>query len=162
MIFLAGRDCYTQRTLLRDVHDRLTNQPGCEEVRYRPSRRRPRYVITDVDPTTFLSDSYDAATARLEIRFWYPAGVDHEYYRINWVEPDRNLMLGFHQDADHPDLGPCHIQLNHEDRPVDRHSETFLDAHPLAVLDDRLQQFPPALDAIHWKNGAPSLPTRPV
>jgi hypothetical protein len=26
-------------------------------------------------------------------------------------------MLGFHQDADHPDLGPCHIQLNHEDTP---------------------------------------------
>jgi len=109
MIFLAGRDRYTQRTLLRDVHDRLTNQPGCEDVRYRPSRRRPRYVIADVDPTTFLSDSYNAATARLEIRFWYPAGVDHEYYRINWVEPDRHLMLGFHQDADHPDLGPCHI-----------------------------------------------------
>jgi len=87
MIFLAGRDRYTQRTLLRDVHDRLTNQAGCEDVRYRPSRRRPRYVIADVDPTTFLSDSYGAETARLEFRFWYPAGVDHEYYRINWVEP---------------------------------------------------------------------------
>jgi hypothetical protein len=68
MIFLAGRDRYTQRTLLRDVHDRLTNQPGCEEVRYRPSRRRPRYVIADVDPATFLSDSYDTATARLPDR----------------------------------------------------------------------------------------------
>jgi len=103
MIFLAGRDRYTQRTLLHDVHDRLTRQAGCEDVRYRPSRRRPRYVIADVDPTTFLSDSYNAETARLEIRFWYPAGVDHEYYRINWVEPERNLMLGFHQDADHPE-----------------------------------------------------------
>lgn len=162
MIFLAGRDRYTQRTLLRDVHDRLTRQAGCEDVRYRPSRRRPRYVITDVDPTTLLSDSYDAETARLEIRFWYPAGVDHEYYHINWVEPDRNLMLGFHQDADHLDLGPCHIQLNYDEKAVDRHSAMFLDAHPLAVLDHRLQQFSAAVEATRWENGTPSLPTWPV
>jgi len=148
MIFLAGRDRYTQRTLLRDVHDRLTNQAGCEDVRYRPSRRRPRYVIADVDPTAFLSNSYDAATARLEIRFWYPAGVDYEYYRLNWVEPERQLTLGFHQDADHPELGSCHLQLDYEDRPIDRHSATFLDAHPLAVLDHRLQQLPAALEAV--------------
>jgi hypothetical protein len=162
MIFLAGRDRYTQRTLLRGIHDRLTRQAGCENVRYRPSRRRPRYVIGDVDPTTFLSNSYDAETARLEIRFWYPAGVDHEYYRINWVEPEQNLMLGFHQDADHPDLGSCHIQLNYKDTPVDRHRTTFLDAHPLAVLDNRLQQFTTAVEAIQWENGTPSLPTWPM
>jgi hypothetical protein len=84
----------------------------------------------------------------LEIRFWYPAGVDHEYYRINWLEPDRNLMLGFHQDADHSELGRCHIQLTHKDTTVDRYGATFLDAHPLAVLDDRLQQFPAAIEAI--------------
>ena len=150
---------YTQRTLHRDVHDRLTNQAGCEDVRYRPSRRRPRYVVVDVDPATFLGDSYDAATVRLEIRFWYPAGVDHEYYRINWVEPDRNLMLGFHQDADHPDLGPCHIQLDHEETPVNRHSASFLDAHPLAVLDDRPRQLPAAVETIGWENETPSLST---
>ena len=68
-------------------------------------------------------------------------------------------MLGFHQDADHPDLGPCHIQLTHEDTPVDRHSATFFDAHPLAVLDDRLQEFPTAIEGIRWENGIPSLPT---
>ena len=161
MIFLAGRDRYTQRTLLRDVHDRLTRQAGCGDVRYRPSRRRPRYVITNVNIAAFLGNSYDAETARLEIRFWYPAGVDHEYYRINWVEPDRNLMIGFHQDADHPDLGPCHIQLNHQDTPVDRYGVAFLDAHPLAVLDDRLQQFTTAVETIRWENGTPSLPTWP-
>ena len=162
MILLAGRDRYTQRTLLEDVHDRLTSQAGCEAVRYRPARRRPRYIIADVDPTAFLGGSYDAETARLEIRFWYPAGVDHEYCRINWVEPDRNLMLGFHQDADHSELGRCHIQLTHKDTTVDRYGATVLDAHPLAVLDDRLQQFPAAIEAIRWKDGAPSLSTWPV
>ena len=160
MIFLAGRDRYTQRTLLRDIHDRLTNQAGCENVRYHPSRRRPRYVIAELDTAVFLGDSYEAENARLEVRFWYPAGVEYEYYRINWIEPDRNLMLGFHQDADHQDLGPCHIQLNYEDTPVDRHDTTFLDAHPLSVLDNRLQQLPTALESIRWQDGQPSLPTR--
>ena len=162
MIFLASRDRYTQRTLLRDVHDRLTRQAGCEDVRYRPSRRRPRYVIADVDPTTFLGNSSDVEAARLEIRFWYPAGVNHEYYRINWIEPDRNVMIGFHQDADHPDLGLCHIQLNYEHTPVDRHGVAFLETHPLAVLDTRLQQFTTVVAAICWENGVPSLPTWPV
>src|SRR6056297_3337938 len=132
MIFLAGRDRYTQRTLLRDVHDRLTMQAGCEDVRSHPSRRRPRYVVAAIDPTTFLGDAYDAESARLEVRFWYPAGVNHEYYRINWIEPERNLMLGFHQDGDHQNLGPCHIQLNFEETPIDRYKATFRDVHPLS------------------------------
>ena len=71
-------------------------------------------------------------------------------------------MLGFHQDADHQDLGPCHIQLNYEDTPVDRHDATFLDAHPLSVLDNRLQQLPTGVAAIHREDGNPSLPTWPV
>jgi len=162
MIFVAGRDRYMQRTLLRDVHDRLAKQAGCEDVRYRPSRRRPRYVIADIELTTFPGESYDGESARLDVRFWYPAGVNHEYYRINWIEPERNLMLGFHQDADHQDLGPCHIQLNYEETPVDRYAATFLDLHPLSVLDDRLQKLPTALAAIRWEDGEPSLPTWPV
>lgn len=156
-MFLAGRDRYTQRTLLREVHDRLSNQAGCADVRYRPSRSRPRYVIADVDPTPFLGNPYTVESARLELRFWYPAGVEHEYYRINWVEPTRNLMLGFHQDGDHADLGPCHIQLNYEDTPVNRYEAAFIDAHPLAVLEERLQQLPSALESIRWTDGQPLL-----
>lgn len=116
-------------------------------------------MIADVGLATLLCDTYDAETARLEIHFWYPAGVDREYYRINWVAPGRNLMLGFHQDADHPDPGRCHIQLNQEEVAVDRHGTAFLYTHPLAVFDDRLQQFPAALGTIHWENGTPSLLT---
>ncbi|MFA9518636.1 hypothetical protein ACERIT_15725 [Halopenitus sp. H-Gu1] len=162
MIFLAGRDRYTQRTLLRDIHDRLTNQAGCENVRYRPSRRRPRYVIADIDTALFVGGSSDAERARLELRFWYPAGVEYVYYRFNWIEPERNLMFGFHQDSDHQDFGPCHVQVNYEETPVDRYEATFLDMHPLSVLDDRLQQLPTALAAIRWEDGKPSLPTWPV
>lgn len=162
MIFLANRDRYTQRTLLRETHNRLSKQAGCEDIQYRPSGRRPRYVIADIDTAVFLGESYEVENARLELRFWYPVGVDHEYYRINWIEPTRNLMIGFHQDADHPDLGPCHIQLNFEEAAVDRHEAAFLDAHPLTVLDNRLQQLPTALESIHWQDSQPSLPDWPM
>ena len=106
--------------------------------------------------------SYDADRARLEIRFSYPAVIDHEYYRINWVEPERNFMLGFYQDADHPDVDPCHTQLNHEDTPIDRHGATFLEAHPPSMLDKRLQQLPLAVDSIQWGGRTLSLPLWPV
>lgn len=158
MLFLANRDRYTQRTLHREIHTRLTKRDGCENVRYRPSRRRPRYVLADVDPSIFFGETHEISQARLEIRFWYPTGVEYEYYRLNWVEPERNLMLGFHQDGDHGNLGPCHIQLDYEDEPIDRHEAEFLDAHPLAVLDERLRQLPTALDSVSWEGAQPSLP----
>lgn len=158
MVFLAGRDRYTQRSLHRDVHARLDKQAGCEKVRYRPSRRRPQFVIADVDPVTFLRQNYPVDRARLELRFWYSVSVGHEYYRINWVEPTRNLMVGFHQDADHPDLGPCHVQLDYDGATINRHETAFLDAHPLSVLDERLRRLPTVLDALVWRNGQPSLP----
>jgi len=71
-------------------------------------------------------------------------------------------MHGVHQDDDRPDLGPCHLQRNYEDAPVDRYGVGFLDAHPLAVLDDRLQEFPKAVEAIRGENGTPSRPAWPV
>lgn len=161
MIFLADRTRYTQRTLLREIHNRLQKQPGCENVRYRPSSRRPRYVLADIEPAVFLGESYDGDTTRLEIRFWYPQGVGYEYYQINWIEPSRELMLGFHRDGDHPDLGRCHIQLDHTESTVNRHGATFYNRHPIAVLEERLQQLPAALAAIQWQNGHPSLPKWP-
>jgi hypothetical protein len=157
MIFLAGRDRHTQRTLLRSIHDRLSKHPGVKQVRYRPSRRRPRYVVADIDPPVFLGDSCEAETARLELRFWYPEGVEYEYYRLNWVEPDRELMVGFHQDGDHSDLGPCHLQVDHEGEALERHAATFHDEHPLAVLEHRLREFPTVLAALDWSDGRPSL-----
>ena len=157
MLFLAGRDRYTQRTLLRAIHDRLSKQAGCTAVRYEPSSRRPRTVVAAVEPTAFLGEQYDIETARLEVRFWYPEGVDYTYYRCNWVEPKRDLMLGFHQDADHPELGRCHLQLDFDGATVSRQSVAFLDAHPLAALEQRLHEFPGILARLSWEAGQPSL-----
>ena len=157
MIFLAGRDRHTQRSLLREIHARLSKQAGCETIQYQPSSRRPRTVIADVETAVFLGTAYEVENAHLEVRFWYPDDVDYEYYRLNWIEPARELMVGFHQDADHSDLGRCHLQLDFEEDTVDRQPAPFLDAHPLAVLEERLQQLPAVLDSLEWENGRPSL-----
>lgn len=155
MIFLAYRDRYTQRTVHRNVFDRLRGQPGCEDIRYRPSRRRPRCVIADVDTTTFLGTQYPVDETRLESRFWYPAAVGYAFYRLNWIEPSRKLCVGVHRDADHPDLGPCHVQLDHDGETVDREPAQLLDRHPLAILETRLGQLPELLAAIAWRGGEP-------
>ena len=162
MVFLAGRDRYTQRTLLRTVHDRLSKHAGCENIRYRPSRRRPRQVLADVETTVFVGGPYETDTARLAARFWYPQEGDDEYYRLNWIEPERDLMLGFHRDADHTDLGPCHVQIDYEGRTVARHAADFLNEHPLAVLEDRLRKLPALLGAVRWEDEQPALAEWPV
>jgi len=117
----------------------------------------PRYVIADIEPAVFLGNPYDVERARLEIRFWYPQGVDYEYYQISWIEPTRDLMLGFHQDGGHPELGRCHVQLDHESTTVDRAAISVDDSHPLAVLDTRIEQFADTIAAIQWQDEPPSL-----
>lgn len=156
-IFLTAHKRYTQWTLHRHVHTRLSKQPGCSDVRYAPSRTRRRFVRATVDPATFLGREYATDEAMLEVRFWNLGGQGDDCYRINWVESSHNLMMGFHRDEDHPELGACHIQLDHSNRTIDRREVTHLDAHPLDVFDSRLQQLPDALARIEWCDGIPRL-----
>lgn len=110
-----------------------------------------------MDPATFLGREHATNEATLEVRFWNLGGQDEDFYRINWIESSRNLMVGFHRDDDHPELGACHLQLDHGDRTIDRWEATHLDAHPLEVLDSRLQQLPDVLARIEWRDGTPRL-----
>ena len=74
---------------------------------------------------------------------------------MQWVEPERDLSVGWHQDEHRPDLGECHLQLDHGESVVDVRAAEFLDAHPLNVLDRRLDALPTVLDAIDWRDGTP-------
>lgn len=154
--FLAHRDRLTRDAIQKRLHDRLVKQAGCRNVRYVPSRIRRRYVYADVDPAMFLDAAYPIDDARLEIRFWKPARAAYEYYWINWIEPDRNLLVGWHQDDEHDALGNCHIQLDYRNETVVRKAARFIDAHPLAVFERRLEQVPEALDRIRWEDDEPT------
>ena len=156
-VFLANRGNLTKAKLYTAIRNRLDKEPGCHNVQVRPSRARPRAIQARVAPAEFLGQGYAIDEATLTVRFSYPSVEDYEYYVVEWSEEERDLGVGWHQDEDHPDLGECHFQIDHAGRTVDRRSATFLDDHPLAVLETRLDQLRAVLPGISWAEGEPTV-----
>jgi hypothetical protein len=157
-VFLANRGNLTRTTLYQAIRQRFTKEPGCEDVQLVPSRARPRSVRTAVDPGVFLGSTYPTDAATLEITVSYPRGVEYEYYVLEWSEAERRVGFGWHQDETHPDLGECHLQLDHGGETIERRPAAFLDDHPLNILETRLEQLRSVLPAIEWRDGRPVLP----
>lgn len=157
-VFLANRGNLTKAKLYEAIRCRIGKEPGCYAVQLRPSRARPRTIEARVEPEAFLSQEYPVDEAKLEITFSYPRSVGYEYYVIEWSEADRGLGLGWHQDEDHPGLGECHFQIDHAGATVERTSATFVDEHPLEVLETRLDQLRTLLPQIDWSGEVPALP----
>ena len=90
-----------------------------------PCRLSPcfEYLYGDDDGT------HPAATARVEIGFRLQTRESHEHYWINWIEPERELLVGWHQDDTHDDLGPVHLQVNDGATAVDHRRAQFIDSH---------------------------------
>lgn len=156
-VFLANRGNLTKAKLYTTIRQRLDKEPGYYAVRVRASRARPRAIQARVEPEEFLSREYAVDTARLEVRFSYPRAIDYEYYVIEYSEADRELGIGWHQDNYHPDLGECHFQIDHGRSTVTRTPATFVDEHPLEVLETRLDQLRAVLPRIDWKDGEPTV-----
>lgn len=156
-IFLANRGNLTKAKLYDAIRHRLGKEPGCYAVRVRPSRARPRTVEVSINPEEFLSQEYAVDDATLAVRFSYPRSVEYEYYVVEWSEPKRDVGVGWHRDEDHPGLGECHFQIDHAGATVERRSATFVDEHPLEVLETRLDQLRTVLPQIDWTEGSPSL-----
>jgi len=157
-VFLANRGNLTKARLYRAIVQRLDVEPGCDAVRVRPSRARPRTVEARVEPDAFLGQRYAVDDAKLAVTFSSPRSVSYEYYVIEWSEAEREFGMGWHQDEDHPDLGECHVQIDHAGTTIHRSSATFVDEHPLAVLEARLGQFRAVLPEVAWEDGEPTLP----
>lgn len=166
MVFLANRANLQGRRL----HDRIKNRlrPAFDDVRRR--RTEPREpgayrVVGDADPRIFLGDDgYPTTTARIEVGFRLRTETSHEHYWFNWIEPDRELLVGWHQDGTHDDLGPVHVQVNDGATVVDRRPARFIDAHPLDVVGRRLEALEDAVLAVEWADGRPVAldPSSPV
>ena len=167
MIFLASRANLDKRTFLTRIHDRFQIQvrdedAPVEQVRYQTSTGNKTGVRATVSPDGFLRTSYPAEEAEVQVSFDFPRTHSYDFYVIQWVEPDRDLMIGWHQDETHVDLGECHFQIDHRGETVQRAAAEFLDVHPLNVLDRRLDDLVAVLDALTWEDGVPALPTEAV
>jgi hypothetical protein len=154
MIFLAGRSHLRVRQLHNRIKNRLKTDTDFHTVTCKPAGLRepgPYRATAETDPRDFLDDdSYPAKNARLEIGFQIQTPEKYEYYWFNWIEPGRDFLLGWHQDRDHSSLGEVHIQVNDQTGPVDHKQATFINKHPLAVVEARLEQLPQALSAVQW------------
>lgn len=94
--------------LKRDVLDRV---PEITTVEFLPDRARAEKIEARVDPD------------RLEIRTgpepptltitWYRQ-TPEDWFRVNYSDPNTGFHAGWHQDEDHPELGPAHFQHTDE------------------------------------------------
>ena len=77
-------------------------------------------VRASINAPAFVGGSYPVNDAEIHVYFDFPSGDKHDRYRIQWVESERNLMVGRHQDETHPELGECYLQVNYEGETVHR------------------------------------------
>ncbi len=127
--FLANRANLQSKRL----PDRIQNRLGGEFESVRRRRAEPREagpyrVVADVNPR-LDDDEYPVTAARVEIGFQLQTREPHEYYWFNWIEPDRSLLVGWHQDDTHDGLGPVHLQVNDCATPVAHEPAEFIDSH---------------------------------
>jgi len=167
MIFLANRVNLDTRTLLTRIYNRFQTQVSAngspvEQVWYHTSTGNKTGVRATVETATFLGTAHPVDTAELQISFDFPSTHEHDFYQIQWVESERDLMLGWHQDETHPELEQCHFQIDHHGQTVQRSQAEFLDVHPLNVLDQRTDDLVAILDALTFKEGRPTVPEQLV
>lgn len=167
MIFFANRSNLDIRSVHTRIHNKLqtraiTEETPIKQVWYHPSKANKIGVRATIIPDEFLTASYPVAEAELQISFEFPQTSTYDYYSIQWVESDREFMLGWHQDEMHMDLGECHFQVDFQGETVQRNAAVFLDSHPLNVFDQRLTDLVAMLDVLTWENNQPQVPNKDI
>lgn len=130
MIFLANRANLDKRTLLTRIHTQLSTQvttgsSPIEQVWYHTSSGNKVGVRATIDAPAFLNTTYPVDQAELQVSFDFPPNRPYDYYKIQWVESERSLMLGWHQDETHMELGECHLQLDYQGETEQRDAASF-------------------------------------
>lgn len=167
MIFLANRANLDKRTLLSRIFNRLQTRASVdgspvEQVWYHTSIGNKVGVRATIVPSSFLGTSYPVGEAELQVSFDFPQTHAYDFYRIQWVDAERDLMVGWHQDETHTELGECHFQIDYRGDTVQREEAVFIDAHPLNVFDRRIDDLVDALDALTWDDEAPNVPSETI
>ena len=167
MIFLANRTNLDKRTLLTRLHNRLQTQAAVgdspvENVWYHTSTGNKVGVRATIAAPTFLDSEHPVADAELHASFAFPSDYSYDFYKIQWVESERDLMMGWHQDETHTDLGECHFQIDYRGETVQRNESAFLDSHPLNVFEQRTEDLVDVLNELRWQNDCPSVPKQVV
>lgn len=158
VVLLANRANLQSKRL----HDRITDRLSTDFQDVRRRRADPREVgayrvVGEVNPRHVLGDdAYPTTAARLEVGFQLRTDDLYEHYWVNWIEPARGMLVGWHQDETHDDLGPVRLQVNDRPTPIDRQPARFVDSHPLDVVERRIGALGTAVRAVEWDDGRPT------
>ena len=110
--------------------DVLNRVPQITDIEYVPDE-----IIANELRATFDPDRLPYATGpeppTLSIS-WYRQ-TPHDWFRVDYADPNTGLHAGWHQDEDHPDLGVTHFQSG-TDGTDRRRSHTFEHETPSLIL----------------------------
>lgn len=111
----------------RDVLDRV---PHVTTVEYVPDdveakRLKATFAPNRLEPPT----GPEAPELVVE---WYRQ-TPHDWFRVDYSDPNTGFHAGWHQDEDHPDLGRAHVQYA-SDEEADRRAVTFQHETPSLIL----------------------------
>lgn len=142
-----GRDPNAQlyAQLKRDVLDRV---PQITSVAFGPDRIEAKRL-----QATFAPDRLRPPTGpdppELEI-VWYRQ-TPHDWFRVDYADPNTGFHAGWHQDEAHPDLGIAHVQYTSNGETT-RRAATFKHETPSLRLWEIIERL---LTDIHPTHNSP-------
>lgn len=100
--------------LKRDVLERV---PQITVVEYVPDAIEAKQLHATFDP-----DRLDPPTGpeSPELTVKWSRQNPHDWFRIDYIDPNTDFHAGWHQDEDHPDLGRAHFQYSGADGVIRR------------------------------------------
>lgn len=158
VVFLANRSNLQTKRLHGHIKNRLATEFTAVTVRKAERREPGPYrVVGSTNPRQYFGNvSYPVSDGRIEVGFKLATEEEDEWYWVNWIEPARNLLIGWHRDGTHADLGPVHLQLTWDGSVIEHRSATYIDAHPLDVLEQRLEELESTIASVTWEEDQPT------
>ncbi|PSQ53219.1 hypothetical protein BRD20_03280 [Halobacteriales archaeon SW_8_65_20] len=93
--------------LYRTLRDVLQRQVEVVSVWFEPDAIQKRFLAAEVDPHRVVPAT-GPDPPRVEVH--WKLIPPHDEFRIDYADPNTAFHCGWHQDADHDDLGAAHFQ----------------------------------------------------
>jgi len=140
----SDSNAHLYEQLKRDVLDRV---PHITTVEYIPDAIEAKQLKAAFDPDR-LEPPTGPKAPELTIE-WYRQ-TPHDWFRVNYSDPNTGVHAGWHQDEDHPNLGQAHFQYATNEES-DRWTATFQHEVPSLVLWEIVEEL---LEKVHPKIAA--------
>lgn len=119
--------------LKRDV---LTRVPQITAVEYVPDEIEAKQLQATFDPNRLEPPTGPEAPTL--VITWYRQ-TPHDWFRVNYSDPNTGFHAGWHQDEDHHDLGHAHFQYS-TDEETEQWGVTFEHETPSLRLWEMIEE----------------------